>query len=153
MYHTYSRSSPKPFSFFSSLLSDPSWTFLFFITCFPLQSLAICPSLSYLKHVLVSRSFFLHSAFFCHVSILVTIEALRLPIFKVLIGLSNVHWLSLSTILLWQPLDTQGLMILLTSKPQSRDIMWDIHKRTQQGVSAKLESYIYKTCLVRATNI
>ena len=27
--------------------------------------------------------------------------------------------------MLWQPLDTQGLMISLTSKPQSRDIMWD----------------------------
>ena len=86
-------------------------------------------------------------------SVLVAVKTLRLSVFKVLIGLSNVHWLSLSTILLWQPLDTQGLMILLTSKPQSRDIMWDIHKRTQQGVSAKLESYIYKTCLVRAINI
>ena len=41
-----------------------------------------------------------------------------------------------SFIVLWQPLDTQGLMISLTSKPQNRDIMWDIHKRTQQGAFA-----------------
>jgi len=27
--------------------------------------------------------------------------------------------------LLWQPLDTQGLMISLTSKPQRRSIMWE----------------------------
>jgi len=39
-------------------------------------------------------------------------------------------------LVLWQALDTQGLMISLTSKPQSRDIMWDIHKRTRQGASA-----------------
>jgi len=39
-------------------------------------------------------------------------------------------------VVLWQPLDTQGLMISLTSKPQSRDIMWDIHKRTRQGASS-----------------
>ena len=38
--------------------------------------------------------------------------------------------------LLWQPLDSQGLMISLMSKPQSRDTMWDIHKRTRQGASA-----------------
>jgi len=32
------------------------------------------------------------------------------------------------------------------------DIKWEVYKRTWQGVSAKLESYIYKTCLVYATN-
>ena len=37
---------------------------------------------------------------------------------------------------LWQPLDTQGPMISLTSKPQRRSIMWGIHKRTRQGVSS-----------------
>jgi len=46
----------------------------------------------------------------------------------------------------------KGQIISLTSKPQKKyDV--GIHKRTRQGVSAKLESYIYKTCLVRATNI
>ena len=30
--------------------------------------------------------------------------------------------------------------------------MWVVHKRTQQGVSAKLESYIYKVLMVCATN-
>ena len=39
------------------------------------------------------------------------------------------------------------------SKSLSRVIMWEFHKRTQQGVSAKLEFYIYKICLVHATNI
>jgi len=38
------------------------------------------------------------------------------------------------------------------SKSLKVDIMWEVYKRTQQGVSAKLESYIYKTCLVYATN-
>ena len=47
----------------------------------------------------------------------------------------------------------QWQMILLLSKSLSRVIMWEFHKRTQQGVSAKLEFYIYKTCLVHATNI
>ena len=28
-------------------------------------------------------------------------------------------------IMLWQPLDTQGPMISLTSKPQRRSIMWE----------------------------
>ena len=32
------------------------------------------------------------------------------------------------------------------------DIKWEVHKRTQQGVSAKLESYIYKVHMVCATN-
>ena len=46
----------------------------------------------------------------------------------------------------------KGQIVSLTSKPQRKyDV--GIHKRTRQGVSAKLESYIYKTCLVRATNI
>ena len=37
---------------------------------------------------------------------------------------------------LWQPLDTQGPMISLTSKPQRRSILWGIHKRTRQGASS-----------------
>ena len=53
--------------------------------------------------------------------------------------------------LLWQ------LLVIKTNdytsgKSLNMDIKWEVHKRTQQGVSAKLESYIYKTCLVRATN-
>jgi len=31
--------------------------------------------------------------------------------------------------------------------------MWEVYKRTRQGVSAKLESYIYKVHMVCATNI
>jgi len=38
--------------------------------------------------------------------------------------------------------------VKLSVKQSSREK----HKRTQQGVSAKLESYIYKTCMVCATN-
>jgi len=30
--------------------------------------------------------------------------------------------------------------------------MWEVHKRTQQGVSAKLESYIYVLHVVCANN-
>ena len=29
--------------------------------------------------------------------------------------------------------------------------MWKVHKRTQQGVSVKLKSYIYKVHIVHAT--
>ena len=35
------------------------------------------------------------------------------------------YWSMLYYQLLWQPLDTQGPMILLTSKPQRRSIMWE----------------------------
>jgi len=32
------------------------------------------------------------------------------------------------------------------------DIKWEVHKRTWQGVSAKLESYIYVLHVVNANN-
>ena len=38
------------------------------------------------------------SAFLCHMSIFVAVEALQLPVFKVVVGLSNIHWLSPSSI-------------------------------------------------------
>jgi len=38
------------------------------------------------------------------------------------------------------------------SKALSKESSGENHKRTWQGVSAKLESYLYKTCLVCATN-
>ena len=38
------------------------------------------------------------SALFCHMSILVTVEALQFSIFEVIVGLSNIHWLSSSSI-------------------------------------------------------
>jgi len=38
---------------------------------------------------------------------------------------------------------SQGQIISLMSKPLSRVIIWEFHKRTRQGVSVKLESYIY----------
>ena len=43
-------------------------------------------------------------------------------------------------------------MTAQTSKSLRLNIMWEFHKRTRQGVSAKLESYIYKVYMVRATN-
>jgi len=43
-------------------------------------------------------------------------------------------------------------MTAQTSKSLKLDIMWEFHKRTRQGVSAKLESYIYKVHMVCATN-
>ena len=47
---------------------------------------------------------------------------------------------------------SQWQMTAQMSKSLRSDIMWEFHKRTQQGVSAKLESYIYKIYLVRANN-
>ena len=52
---------------------------------------------------------------------------------------------------LWQLLVTKT-NDCTSSKSLNMDIKWEVHKRTQQEVSAKLESYIYKTCLVCATN-
>ena len=42
--------------------------------------------------------FLLHLAFLCHMSVLVAVEALRLSIFEVVIGLSNVCGLTLPSI-------------------------------------------------------
>ena len=47
---------------------------------------------------------------------------------------------------------TQSPIAAQGSKSLKLDIKWEVHKRTQQGVSSILESYLYKTCLVRATN-
>ena len=47
---------------------------------------------------------------------------------------------------------SQWQIIIQASKSLNIDIMWKVHKRTQQGVSAKLESYIYKVHMVHATN-
>jgi len=53
--------------------------------------------------------------------------------------------------LLWQPLVTKT-NDYTSSKSLNMDIKWEFHKRTWQGVSAKLESYIYKVYMVCATN-
>ena len=47
---------------------------------------------------------------------------------------------------------SQWQIIIQASKSLNMDIMWEVHKRTQQEVSAKLESYIYKVHMVHATN-
>ena len=44
--------------------------------------------------------------------------------------------------LLWQPLITKT-NDHTSNKSLKTDIKWEFHKRTRQGVSAKLESYIY----------
>jgi len=54
-------------------------------------------------------------------------------------------------LVLWQPLDTKS-NDYTSGKSLSIDIKWEVHKRTQQEVSAKLESYIYKIHIVCATN-
>ena len=54
-------------------------------------------------------------------------------------------------LVLWQPLITKT-NDHTSSKSLKADIKWEVHKRTQQGVSAKLESYIYKVHMVHATN-
>ena len=53
--------------------------------------------------------------------------------------------------MLWQPLIIKTNNYT-SGKSLNIDIKWEVHKRTRQGVSAKLESYLYKTCLVCATN-
>ena len=45
-------------------------------------------------------------------------------------------------VLLWQPLITKTNDHTI-GKSLKLDIKWEVHKRTQQGVSAKLEFYIY----------
>ena len=47
---------------------------------------------------------------------------------------------------------TQSPIATQVSKALSRQSSGKNHKRTRQGVSAKLESYIYKVHMVRATN-
>ena len=52
--------------------------------------------------------------------------------------------------MLWQPLITKT-NDHTSSKSLKLDIRWEVHKRTRQGVSAKLESYIYRIHMVHAT--
>ena len=52
--------------------------------------------------------------------------------------------------MLWQPLITRT-NDHTSNKSLKMDIKWEFHKRTRQGVSAKLESYIYQVHLVHAT--
>ena len=52
--------------------------------------------------------------------------------------------------MLWQPLITKT-NDHTSGKSLKLDIKWEVHKRTQQEVSAKLESYIYKVHMVCAT--
>jgi len=61
------------------------------------------------------------------------------------------YWLEWLVMVLWQPLD-QSPIAIQASKALNRQSSGENHKRTRQGVSVKLESYIYKTCLVHATN-
>ena len=44
--------------------------------------------------------------------------------------------------MLWQPLITKT-NDHTSGKSLKSDIEWEVYKRTRQGVSAKLESYIY----------
>ena len=53
--------------------------------------------------------------------------------------------------MLWQPLITRT-NDNTSGKSLKLDIKWKVHKRTRQGVSAKLKSYIYQVHLVHATN-
>ena len=52
--------------------------------------------------------------------------------------------------LLWQSLITK-INDYTSGKFLKLDIKWEVHKRTQQGVSAKLEFYIYKVQMVHTT--
>ena len=55
-------------------------------------------------------------------------------------------------IMLWQPLITKT-NDHTSNKSLRMDIKWEFHKRTWQGVSAKLESYIYRIHMVHATSL
>ena len=52
--------------------------------------------------------------------------------------------------MLWQPLITKT-NDHTSGKFLKLDIKWEVHKRIQQGVSAKLETYIYKVHMVCTT--
>ena len=52
--------------------------------------------------------------------------------------------------LLWQPLITKT-NDHTSGKSLKLDIKWEVHKRTRQEVSAKLEFYIYRIHMVHAT--
>ena len=54
--------------------------------------------------------------------------------------------------MLWQPLITKT-NDHTSSKSLKVDIKWEVHKRTRQGVSAKLELYIYRIHMVHATSL
>ena len=53
--------------------------------------------------------------------------------------------------MLWQPLITKT-NDHINGKSLKTDIKWEIHKRTWQGASSLLESYLYKVLIVCATN-
>jgi len=55
------------------------------------------------------------------------------------------------TLMLWQPLVTKT-NDYTSGKSLNMNIKWEVYKRTQQGVSAKLESYIYRVHMVCATS-
>jgi len=54
--------------------------------------------------------------------------------------------------MLWQLLVTKT-NDYISGKSLNMNIKWEVHKRTRQGVSAKLESYIYQVHMVRATTL
>ena len=96
LYCAYSRSSLKPcFSFLLSsfLLNLSLLHYLFSFTVFGNVPLFV---------VFKTHSCFLFlllcSTFLCHMFVLVAIEALRLPIFEIVVGLLNIHLLSSSPI-------------------------------------------------------
>ena len=69
---------------------------------------------------------------------------------KVYKVISNSNWKNKLGSMLWQPLITKT-NDYTSSKSLRLDIKWEVHKRTQQGVFTKLESYIYKVHIVWAT--
>ena len=62
----------------------------------------------------------------------------------------QVYTTSDKHVLLWQLLITKTNNHT-SGKSLKLDIKWEVHKKTRQGVSAKLESYIYKVHMVHAT--
>ena len=83
-YYAYSRSSPKScsLSFLSSSSDFSSCVLRIFIFCSPLQSLAMCPFLSHLKHVRFSHSFFSNRHSFAMCSYLLQLKHLGFPSLK-----------------------------------------------------------------------
>ena len=86
---------------------------------------------------------FLFSLQMCNIDVTILFLTLALNM------MSTVSWLLRE--LLWQPLITKT-NDYTSNKSLRADIKWEFHKRTWQGASAKLESYIYKVHMVHATS-
>ena len=88
------------------------------------------------------------------------------PILKTVLHSSNIFfnfWQKLSSIIVIFPATHPHSSVVAITYHNNKwphktvnllisDIVWEVHKRTWQEVSAELESYIYKVHMIHATN-